>query len=125
MIVFVGDKPSAKNLDPNIPFVGTKSYKTLLGWIADLDVDLNVTKVRNKDAAEELAILQSWFPHPIKIVALGNAAAEALERCGASYFKLPHPSGLNRQLNDKDFLKKRLLQCKEWLHAKNIQDNIQ
>jgi hypothetical protein len=89
MIVFVGDKPSEKNLDPAIPFVGTGSYRTLLGWFADLDVDINVVKLKNKDSAERLAILQSWFPHPIKIVALGNEAEKELNRCGAKFYKLP------------------------------------
>jgi hypothetical protein len=31
--VFVGDKPSSKNLDKTIPFVGTPSHKTLMKWI--------------------------------------------------------------------------------------------
>jgi len=41
MIIFVGDKPSAKNLDPEIPFVGTQSYKKLLEWIWEMDINIS------------------------------------------------------------------------------------
>ena len=39
-----------------------------------------------------------------KILALGNTASDALNRLNIDHFKLPHPSGLNRKLNDKEYL---------------------
>jgi len=32
------------------------------------------------------------------------------------YFSLPHPSGRNRLLNDKKYIKLKLKECKEWLN---------
>ena len=49
------------------------------------------------------------------IIALGNNASKAIQ---GEHFKLPHPSRLNRQLNDKEFIANRLKLCKDWLTEK-------
>ena len=41
MIYFIGDKPSKKNTDKNVAFVGTRSYKTLLDWIYRMNLSIN------------------------------------------------------------------------------------
>ena len=41
MIYFIGDKPSKKNIDKNVAFVGTRSYKTLLDWIYRMNLNIN------------------------------------------------------------------------------------
>jgi uracil-DNA glycosylase len=38
------------------------------------------------------------------VIALGKTAAEALSAIGAKFYEMPHPSGLNRLLNDKEFV---------------------
>lgn len=118
MIIFVGDKPSKKNVSTDIPFVGTLSYKNLLNWIYEMDVDVNFVKTRNKDFAPNLAALLKWYPHPIKIVALGEAASKELGKFEIPHFTLPHPSPRNRKLNDKKFLKMALDSCKVYLGSK-------
>lgn len=125
MVIFIGDKPSRKNLNPNIPFVGTQSYKKLLEWIWYLDVDINSVKVTNSDNWDRDSLLGSYmFGH--KIVILGNnAEKKILQKLSQltslnqpiDYFKLPHPSGLNRKLNDKKWLQKELNKCKKYLHG--------
>lgn len=125
MIIFVGDKPSTKNIDPNIPFVGTKSYKTLLGWVADMDIFINDIKLINADKfryyPSSEVIYFNFSPICYKseatLVALGNNASNKLENLGLNHFKLPHPSGLNRKLNDKKQLKKTLQSCKHWVNS--------
>ena len=49
-----------------------------------------------------------------RIIALGNIASEALTKIGVKHFKLPHPSGLNRQINDKKYIKQVLRECHEY-----------
>lgn len=49
------------------------------------------------------------------VVALGRFASDALTRIGVEHFVLPHPSGLNRQLNDPAFLPAALERCRGWL----------
>ena len=45
---------------------------------------------------------------PTKIVALGNTAVKALTLLRADFYQMPHPSGRNRQLNDKLFVEERI-----------------
>ena len=115
-IVFVGDKPSKKNLDPAIPFVGTKSYKTLLEWIWRLNVDISRVTLLNKHQVEwpQFSKLTSRDPHYV-FIALGNEASKKLTSLNMEHFKLPHPSGLNRKINDKKYLDKVLKECKNYL----------
>lgn len=131
MIIFVGDKPSKKNINPEIPFVGTKSYKRLLEWIGKLDIDISETLIVNRSGVEpysfstpeDLHILfrgyssQTDYCPGDKIIALGREAAKLLESNHIPYFEMPHPSGLNRKLNDKKWLKAELNRCKEWLNV--------
>jgi hypothetical protein len=112
MIIFVGDRPSKDNIDPVIAFVGTKSYKTLLGWIADMDID-----IRNVDLINKNQVTEYPFMYFDRIIVLGDAAEKEVKKIytKSKYFKLPHPSGLNRKLNDKKWLNKQLKACKKWL----------
>lgn len=54
-----------------------------------------------------------------KIVTLGEKADWGFEslKSDIPHFKLPHPSGLNRKLNDKEALEKLLADCKAWLYS--------
>lgn len=52
---------------------------------------------------------------PVKVVALGVYAHEALTRCSVEHFTLPHPSSRNRKLNDKEWVQAQLSLCKAWL----------
>ena len=124
MIIFVGDKASAKNLSSDIPFVGTKSYRTLLEWICDMNLSLNDVHLCNKGDIKEYkwggeyyigCHLLDILPLEDKIVVLGNEAEKRIKKTGLDYFKLPHPSGLNHKLNDKKWLKKELKKCELWL----------
>lgn len=135
MIVFVGDKPSAKNISRDVPFVGTQSYKRLLEWFWKLDVDVNDVVLINKDKAHQVMAANPTA----KFVALGEEAYKTVTNVTVTFttvmypymapnekvktvtdlkfkcFKLPHPSGRNRKLNDKKWLDKELKKCKNWL----------
>jgi len=123
-IVFVGDKPSDKNLDPNVPFVGTQSYKKLLDWIFKMNIDISLVFMCNKDTVNR------YDTDGHKFVALGNEAEKALKNHvnyywdiseqtdvpkPARYFKLPHPSGNNLKANPSEELDNLLKECSEWL----------
>lgn len=123
MIVFVGDKPSSKNVDPHIPFVGTQSYKRLLDWIWKMDVDISRVRLCNKDFIN--GTYEDYY------IALGNEAEKTLkdtvfnvwnwkkqkiEAIRPHYFKLPHPSPKNRTLNNKEHVDTILKECKLWLN---------
>lgn len=123
MVIFVGDEPSAKNKDPEVPFVGTKSMKNLLDWMYILEVDVNNVLVCNRHQIHKNGeirvpgLTSSYLPGD-RIIALGNKASKHLNELTFGHFKLPHPSGLNRKLNDEKFIKSELNRCKEWLNER-------
>ena len=115
MIVFVGDKPSRLNKDPNLAFVGAKCYKRLLKWITFLDAEnYKLINSHNSDCSLAIQYL-NIFPH-IKFIALGKVASARLQRLDVVHYKLDHPSGLNRKLNDKQYEFDMLNKCREWLY---------
>lgn len=126
MIIFVGDKPSNKNTDPKVPFVGTKSYKTLLEWIVELQVSVTDVVLANKEHVKTYGYIPDCYisvnNHHIdidtmdKVIALGEAASKYLNKCGVKHYKLPHPSGRNLKLNDKKYVKDVLKDCRKWIN---------
>lgn len=111
-VLFVGDKPSRKNWRHEVAFVGTQSYQSLMKWVSTMGVmDFRMV---NSNSQEDMDRILS---HEGPIVALGNIASIRINRLGLTYFKLPHPSGRNRLLNDKQALHSRLTECVEWLEA--------
>lgn len=51
-----------------------------------------------------------------RVLALGNFAATALSKLGIQHFQLPHPSPLNRKLNDSKYEKIVLCDCNNYLY---------
>lgn len=61
-----------------------------------------------------------------RIIALGRMAEWGIKQVGfEEYFLLPHPSGLNRKMNDRAGVDKMLADCKEWLYSLPEQSTIQ
>jgi len=115
MILFVGDKPSSKMKPGAKPFEGAACEKRLKEWIKALDVE--EYKLSNSNDYVSFWIeAVNCTANGYKFIALGNNASKALK--GISHFKLPHPSGRNRQINDKEFIAKKLAECKAWLNAR-------
>jgi len=50
-----------------------------------------------------------------RVIALGNVASKALTKVGVDHFKMPHPSGLNRQMNDPAFVDRKIEECYNYL----------
>lgn len=123
LLYIVADQPSNKNLSPSVPLVGTSSYKNLLNWFANMDVD--ITRVRFYNQADgpfdnQLSLLtlnKAIELEQIKVIALGQRAAKYLDKAGVEeYYILPHPSPRNRQLNDPEFIKGKLAACQTYIY---------
>jgi hypothetical protein len=95
-VVFVGDKPSSKNFDPNVAFIGTQSYVNLCKWIAKLDINefMLTNSYTNDDQIEICRYYNVGFRN---FIALGNIASRRLDDLGIEHFRLPHPSGSDQQ----------------------------
>lgn len=120
-VLFVGDTPSRLNKDPKIAFVGARCHSILITWQMLLGVDNS--RLVNSNDPEKLRtdiIRHHWLGY--KIVALGNEAQKRIARViksedlKVSFYKIDHPSGLNRKLNDKKYLDNMLEQCYNWIN---------
>jgi len=112
MILIVGDTPAPK-AKTSVPFKDAKCESRLNEWLGKLGLKRENCKIVNRtsDFFELAATLASKFGIPI--IALGNNASRALGE--KSHFKLPHPSGKNRQINNKSYISRQLAQCRLWL----------
>ncbi len=119
-VVFVGSNPSEKSTTNTAFEPGTKSMDTLLEWVQKAGLTDtpkshgNISSIKtpgnrplNKKEIEE-GIKQLLISLQVKrathVVALGKTAAGALAKYGIPHLEMPHPSGLNRKLNDPKYV---------------------
>lgn len=111
-MLFVGDKPSSRMKPNAAPFQGAACEKRLYEWI----VELGVSNYKIKNQCDLLHV--RYFSTHLIIIALGNKASKSLGK--VPHFKLPHPSGLNRQVNDKTFIASKLAECKNYIERATV-----
>jgi len=114
MIVFVGDKPSSKMKPGARPFEGASCEPRLYEWLNTLLGPQDLFKIINQCDYAYANLYAVHIRDKVKYVALGNNASDALGKI--PHFKLPHPSGMNRQINNKEFIEKKLKECRSWLN---------
>lgn len=100
------------------PFRGAACEKRLMAWIDIILTEKNKFKPKYEWTIINQCNYKPFFPdsfnfHPV--VALGEVASRALTKSGIKHFKLPHPSGNNRLINNKEFIADKLSDCKEWI----------
>lgn len=118
MIIFVGDRPSPKMKPGARPFEGAACEQRLMEWIKFLAGNSPRIVFNSDELYKDYPQIGRLYNGPI--IALGNSASKCLKACGYKHFKLPHPSGRNRQINDKEFIAKKLKECKNWLRGQNV-----
>src|SRR5580658_146129 len=110
-----------------LAFEGAACEKRLKEWIfylADYTEEMfNNCKATpwhftNMNLSPPNALIECFISKNWPIIALGNNASKALIKSKVLHFKLPHPSGRNRQINDKAFIEQKLKECKEWLKSR-------
>lgn len=111
MVIFVGDKPSPKMKPGAKPFEGAVCEKRLKAWIKAITVQHHAIVSTTDDH------FIRWIQWMEPVIALGNNASEILTKGRVPHFKLPHPLGRNRQINDKAFINKKLEKCRKWLKS--------
>jgi hypothetical protein len=132
MILFVGDKPSSKMKPGAKAFQGAACEARLKEWAeyltgySRLETIIRESKpfgynreywtVNANDGNFE-SYLETARKYPDIVVALGNNASDSLTKLGTPHFKLPHPSGRNRQINDKEYIQSRLNACKSYIES--------
>lgn len=114
-VLFVGDQPSKTNTSPDVAFLGAACEKRLRSWISSLGLNwyVDCIFVNQSDRLRFQSLVDVAVRNKWAIVAIGKVATYQLG--GVKHFTLPHPSGRNRQLNDKSFAQRRLEACKQYL----------
>ena len=137
-ILFIGSNPSSA-AKPQNPFcASTKSGRLLNNWLLSSGqyplstnsvayaniVDYSTEDNRPLSIGEiksSLNLLQTkiYTVKPDKIVTLGKSAEKALTLLRLDFYPMPHPSGLNRQLNDSEYVEEKLNGLKVYLSPSN------
>ena len=120
-ILVVGMNPSGRDVK------GKKgpTISKLESWMEQLDVPY-FSFINTFDEPGEAKITRVDFNrlHRLskdygKIIALRGFVSTVLNKIDVGHFKLPHPSPLNRLLNDREFEKQVIRECKLYLKAKH------
>lgn len=111
ILLIVGESASAQDPD-GVLTLKSQSGRRLADWLGILDPEghyevttMNALK-NGKIQRRELAKAVS---EALAVITLGTVAADKLADVTPHYWALPHPSGLNRLLNDPLYLESRLL----------------
>lgn len=117
-ILVVGINPSSIN-----PAKLCNSLKRLHSWVEGMGINhfsfTNCVPFAGKytDKDVDYEFLKSCTEGYDKVVALGGFPSKALSKLDVNHFTLPHPSGLNRKLNDKAYERRVLKSCKKYISS--------
>lgn len=106
---------------PTLGYKRNATFNRLEAWMDELGVEhFSFINVFDKTHAPTLSKVKGRplvdaTEGYINVLALGSFVSLALNRYNVEHFQLPHPSPLNRLLNDKNYEKQVLQQCKEYL----------
>lgn len=113
-IVFIGDKPSPRMKPGAKAFEGAACESRLKEWIKTVCYGRTYRVYNTSEVAADIWTLWHIDDEDI-FIALGNNASKWLGN--TSHFKLPHPSGKNRQINNKTFIANKLAECKRYIEG--------
>lgn len=114
-VCFVGDAISKTNVHSDIAFIGAKCFPTLVKWIKILDPDYYI--VLNSNSSKDHFKIEKLHEDGFKIITLGNKADAKIRKYTyiTDAYRIEHPSGLNRNLNNKSYVDKMLKECKTYI----------
>lgn len=136
-IVFIGSNPSIQSQSDFAFFMDTQSGKTLRGWTEGLYAEFlytNVSSIKTEnnrpltktEINEALPCLRESIKSngPCKLVALGKTAHTALTLLRLDHLEMPHPSGLNRKLNDPEYKAQKIKELAAFCTASPNLDKV-
>jgi hypothetical protein len=97
------------------------AFFRLMDWIEEMDLgivgftNLSSDPYWNKRSVDPHFLIAGVREHT-KVIALGGMVSKVLSDLNIDHYTLPHPSPLNRQINDKAFIKKKLEECRNYLN---------
>jgi len=117
-VIFIGMQPSKARFRRNCTLDRFGAWVDTLGLrfvsfhnaIIDPDLPQRLSSV-------DYDLLRESVHNYSYVVALGNLASIALNRIGIEHFKMPHPSPLNRLLNDRSYEQSMLYELRSYVHG--------
>lgn len=97
------------------------AWYRLHDWIEDMGIDIFAFTNLSFDPwwdgkmNDDLYQIVSKSVEGHKVVALGGKVSKVLNRLNVDHFMLPHPSPLNRQINDTVYISDQLKKCLEYI----------
>lgn len=141
-VILIGSNPSIKSTVNSAFDSSTKSGVTLKSWLEGIEIAYTyyanvsnsstpgnrpLTKTEIRKNLPHLKETIDWHNEmnfaPIKVVAVGTTAAKALKMLNVEFYELPHPSGLNRQLNDPKFVAEKIKGLVNFLQTPSDESN--
>ena len=131
-MIFVGSNPSWAATTSRAFDESTYSGKVLVGWTKTLEgpnvyrfanvcdkPTPNNRPLKTSEIKDNIAQLKVWLDSygEGKIVALGKTAARALTLLQLPFYEMPHPSGMNRLLNDSEYVAQKLKGLREFIET--------
>lgn len=136
-ILFIGSNPSQKSNKTIAFWTDTSSRRTLDKWLLEINdtamcvyflnvhdqVTVDNRPLKVSEIKASLNRLKNDIAIEIKpnyIVTLGKTAEKALlmmKLVGVDFYAMPHPSGLNRQLNDQKFVQEKIKGLQNYLKS--------
>lgn len=126
-ILFIGSNPSQKAGSDEAFTADTASGRILREWIQGIEGTMifenivsqkteNNRPLNSNERAHATASLLERINriNPTRLVALGKTAASVLDKLELEYLEMPHPSGLNRKLNDKVYTAQKIQELKDY-----------
>jgi len=96
------------------------AWYRLQDWIDELDVgivaftNLSHDPHWDKRTIDREHVLSCVRGHD-KVIALGGLVSKVLTKLDVDHFTLPHPSPLNRQINNPEFISGKLKECRSYI----------
>jgi uracil-DNA glycosylase len=108
-VLIIGQQPVTPT---SKAFENAKCKKKLLKWLESMGVtEYELANQSDLDIYEKITNFDG------KIITLGKIAEKRIKSMDVYAWPLPHPSGLNRKLNDKDYEDHVILDCARWLRG--------
>lgn len=129
IVLFIGSNPSCKSLTGSAFDEKTRSGKTLHEWMHKANIDTylldnifhHATPGNRALTAEEKRSSRLYIARLCKnsvvthVVALGKEATKELSAMNIEFLDMPHPSGLNRKLNDAVYVEEQMQRLRDYV----------
>lgn len=118
-VLILGINPSTRNgRSKSLAVLYSWMDQLKLGTVSFCNINPNTGEFRLEDTQKEY--VQTICRGYDRVIALGNVVSRTLQSLDINHFKLPHPSGFNRQLNDPTFVNDQLSKCQLYLTPNQV-----